>query len=80
MASNSEVGADVLLGLFKDCDSESLKLAGIPFFVEAFGHEDGERYLTACEYLNVKNTASRSEADTEVHLQSFMDFFNKAPE
>ena len=27
-----------------------------------------------------QNTASRSEADTEAHLQAFMDFFNKAPD
>ena len=66
--------------MLKDNESDSLTVVGIPFFVEALRHEDGERYLAACEYLNVKNWASRSEADTVSHLQSFFDFYNKAPD
>ena len=60
--------------MFGDIDNGSLDKAGISELLDKFRSNEGQEFLEACEYFNVRNRVTRSPAKTNHLMEKFLDF------
>ena len=78
-AGTASAGIDAL-GVFSTDNEASREMIGSDRLCEMFDGEGGQRFLEACEYLNVKKKLKRTAEETQAHLRHFFEFVGEGAE
>ncbi|CAK0789070.1 unnamed protein product, partial [Prorocentrum cordatum] len=70
-------GTDVAAKVFDQEDGD--QVARARGLLAALGTADGQAFVNACDYLNVKNKPQRSKEETGAHLHNFLKFITAPP-